>query len=299
VRRRHLDQAFDIIFPAANNSRVDPDLQLRPVEHHFRVQQVRIDTVNAERPDGDAVFFVVGHDIGRIRSRDVPVELEGVCRAPFNGERRSALSLFSGLGRNKRGSDLGCGQSRGDGELRHVVFDPEGVDCLVRDECGVLHSTLEEEEVGRDAVNQALPGGTEGFGACKVPCGRGDDDFRQQRVEEGADFDGAFDPRAGPDEVQVRVDADTGARGELDFGNVPVARFETFEGVFGSYAELDREAGGFDAGLGKAEGGEGGALGELELQADEVEAGNLFGAGVLDLDTGVDFEEVVGSLVDL
>ena len=43
--------------------------------------------------------------------------------------------------------------------------------------------------------------------------------------------------------------------------------------------------------------GDGGALGEQDLGAHDVDAGHLFGDGMLDLDAGVDLDEIEGAAV--
>lgn len=67
--------------------------------------------------------------------------------------------------------------------------------------------------------------------------------------------------------------------------------------VLGRDAALDGKAAGRDAVLGEAKLLEGGASRDLDLRRDNVDAGDLLGDGVLDLDTGVDLDEIVAVLL--
>lgn len=70
---------------------------------------------------------------------------------------------------------------------------------------------------------------------------------------------------------------------------------EVFGGVFGGDAALEGEAVDLDFVLGweiDLRAVQGVAHGDLDLSADDVDAGDHFCDGVLDLDAGIDFDEV-------
>lgn len=74
---------------------------------------------------------------------------------------------------------------------------------------------------------------------------------------------------------------------------------ETSCGVFSGDTALDGETSAVDVLLSQAELLEGDTRSDLDLGSDNVDTGDLFGDGVLDLDTGVDLNEVVSAkLVD-
>lgn len=52
-----------------------------------------------------------------------------------------------------------------------------------------------------------------------------------------------------------------------------------------------------DVVLGKTKLFEGDTCGNLDLGSNDIDTGDLFGDGVLDLDTGVDFDKVVSALL--
>ena len=89
--------------------------------------------------------------------------------------------------------------------------------------------------------------------------------------------------------LEVRVDPDPGARGEHRAGDRPRAGQEVPAGVLGVDPALDRVPGERDVLLRSAQRP---ALGDRDLLGDDVEAGDRLGDRVLDLDAGVDLEEV-------
>ena len=111
-----------------------------------------------------------------------------------------------------------------------------------------------------------------------------DDQLRDQRVVEvGNDIPG---PNA-------RIDAHP-PPGRLSVGrDPPWRRHETARAVLGVDPALDRVAAKLDVGLREAQRLPGG---DENLLAHDVDARHLLGHGVLDLDTGVHLEEVVGAV---
>jgi hypothetical protein len=93
-----------------------------------------------------------------------------------------------------------------------------------------------------------------------------------------------------PDSVSSRTPVD------LDLSGIGL---EAGSGVLGGDSTLDSVPSLGDVGLDEAEGLKRGSGGDLDLCGDNVDAGDLFGNGVLDLDSRVDFDKVVAAhLVD-
>ncbi|KMU86024.1 hypothetical protein CIHG_03555 [Coccidioides immitis H538.4] len=161
--------------------------------------------------------------------------------------------------------------------LADLALDPAAVDGNVAEVgeelLGAVLAADEGEELG-GVVDEGGPAGA--LDECRVV--RGDD---------------------GAGEAVSAVETDAVAAGgavDLDLAGVGL---EALCGIFGGDAALDGEASGGDAVLGEAELLEGGAGGDLDLGGDDVDAGDLLGDGVLDLDAGFDLDEVVAvELVD-
>lgn len=93
----------------------------------------------------------------------------------------------------------------------------------------------------------------------------------------------------------IQTDAvTTSAAVDLDPTGV---RLEVLTRVLGGDTALNSKTPSGDAVLGEAELGERGAGGDLDLGGDDVDARDLLGDGVLDLDAGVDLDEVVPVLL--
>ncbi len=110
----------------------------------------------------------------------------------------------------------------------------------------------------------------------------GDDELGEQRVE------GAADDIAGGD---ATVDANPRTTGEAQRVHRTGCRHEVQAGIFAVDAELERVT--FGNGVVIVEGP---TLGETELLAHEIDAGDLLGDGMLDLQPGVDLEEGDGAV---
>lgn len=98
-------------------------------------------------------------------------------------------------------------------------------------------------------------------------------------------------------ETVSTIQTDTVATSTAVDLNAAGVRLEALGRVLGGDTALDGEPPGGDAVLGEAELGEGGAGGDLDLGGDDVDARDLLGDGVLDLDAGVDLDEVVPVLL--
>ena len=159
-------------------------------------------------------------------------------------------------------------------------LDPAGEDAepaVLRGEGGVAHDLAVERQHGGQARDLELVEGAaralERLGAVAA----GDDDLGEQRVE------GAAHAVAGGD---AGVEPDAGAAEGLEDVDRAGLREEAAAGVLAVDAELDRVA--LGAGVVVADLL---ALGDAELLAHEVDAGDLLGDRVLDLQARVDLEE--------
>lgn len=87
----------------------------------------------------------------------------------------------------------------------------------------------------------------------------------------------------GSGEAVATVQTDTiTASGTVDL-NLSGVRREALRGVFGGDTALNGKPASRNAVLGQAQLGEGSTSGNLDLRCDDVDAGDLFGDGVLDL----------------
>jgi len=144
----------------------------------------------------------------------------------------------------------------------------------------VVHDLEVEGDGGFDGgdvefAEGALHGG-DGFGSG----GAVDDEFADHGIVVGGDA------VAG---VGVGVDADAWAAGEAEFLDQAGGGSEISRRVFGVDAAFDGVAELGDVALFD---GEGHPRGDADLFFDQVDAGDLFGDGVLDLDAGVHFQQI-------
>ena len=116
-----------------------------------------------------------------------------------------------------------------------------------------------------------------------MPVVAGDDELGQHRVERAAD------DVAGDD---AGVEPDAGAGRRLEDGHDTGGGQEAAAGVLAVDPELEGVAG-----RGRVVVAEGLAVGDAELLADQVDAGDLLGDRVLDLQAGVDLEEGDGAVL--
>jgi hypothetical protein len=113
----------------------------------------------------------------------------------------------------------------------------------------------------------------------------------------GATAESVLTGNDGAGKAVTAIKADTiAASRSVDFDLASVG-LELLGGILGSDSALDSETSGGDTVLRKAELLEGRTCSDLDLSSDDVDAGNLLGDSVLDLDTGIDFDKVVSVLL--
>lgn len=98
-------------------------------------------------------------------------------------------------------------------------------------------------------------------------------------------------------ETIATIETYTVATSRTVYFNLSCIRLETLRGVLGGDSALNSEAPSGDAILGESQLLKRRASGNLDLRCDNVDACNLLGNGVLNLDTGVDLDEVVAVLL--
>ncbi len=163
------------------------------------------------------------------------------------------------------------------GPLVDPAVEPSGGDRAAA-ELGRAHEVEQQRAVGRSALD-GDGGAREGVGEAReglVAGGARDDELREHGVELGGN---------GPARLEAGVDADARPVREIEAVQATGAGREVVLRVFGVEAHLDgvptRRGSALDAG----------AHGDVDLRADEVEAGGALGDGVLHLEAGVHFEE--------
>ena len=173
-----------------------------------------------------------------------------------------------------RGSQRGCGREK-------LLVDPPGVDReggAVPYEVGVFHHLAVERHHGRQSFDPELGQGPAGPRQRVVTVAADDDQLGQQGVEL------ATHDRA---RLHARVDPHAGSPGQLEAGHGARGGEKLARRILGIQAELEgvtkwrrlrREV-------------ERRPLGDSELGGDDVDAGRLFGNGVLDLEAGVHLQE--------
>ena len=135
----------------------------------------------------------------------------------------------------------------------------------------------------RHAVDDELVEGAAGALECLLAGGSGDDELGDHRVEGAGDGVALLD---------ACVPADTGALGDAHPGHGAGGRHEVAPGVLAVDAELEGVAAGDRVVVAELL-----AVGDAQHLADEVDAGDLLGHGVLDLQAGVDLEEGDGAVL--
>ena len=200
--------------------------------------------------------------------------------AACGAEERGALAAFLGVvGVDGRGDDGDVG----DGGRAHLraglgAVEPAGVGGG-GDDLLAVEQAQQKRFGGGAAVDddggltQRVAQPRQRFAAVAAP----GDDLGDHRVV------------VGRDDVALRdtgVDADAGAERELEQLDGAGSRSEAVVGVLGVEASLDGVAE-----LGGAFTGQCLAVGDEDLQLHQVDAGGVFGDGVLDLEAGVDLEE--------
>ena len=187
------------------------------------------------------------------------------------------------------GEDLGRSVAAGGEaeELGRGVDEPGGVGVVEKRR--VLQQVLDEGDVGRDAADAELP---------ERPVEPGDRHLRRRRP--GGDLLEQAVVVAGDHGTGVggaAVEPDAHARRPAVGGDAAVVGDEVVLRILGGDPGLDRVAVEPDVGLARRSGrlGDGRTFGDQDLGADDVDAGDFLGHGMLDLDARVDLDEVEGA----
>ncbi len=254
----------------------------------------------AHRGVGDEQALLGEHPVGDGLGALLLEELAGARGRGVDGDDGRARGTGLG-GRLRAAGGLGVTVDRDVGDvgedLRRAVAAGVEVEELGRrvDELGgvgiveegrVLEQVLDEGDVGRDAADAELAERAVEAGDRHLGRRRPGGDLFEQRVVVAGD-DGA---RIGG----AAVEADAVAGGAAVGGDPAVVGDEVVLRVLGGDPALDGVAVEGDVGLGGLSGGlvEGLALGDEDLGADDVDAGDLLGHRVLDLHAGVHLDEV-------
>ncbi len=172
-------------------------------------------------------------------------------------------------------------------ERRGVV--DEGSPAVALDEGGMGEQTGQEGNVGLDTTDTELNEGTENLSTGDFVGGAVAGTLDQHGIVEGCDD--------GTGKTVATVETNTGTAGSSVDLNLAGIGLKLLGRVFGGDTALNSETTSRDAVLGQAELSKGSASSDLDLSGNDVDAGNFFGNGVLDLDSGVDLNEVVAVLL--
>ena len=220
-------------------------------------------------PDGFGADGAVGGDL-------MLAAVEGEALGGFGGGAPAAERAVAGEDAVEGGGDEDVG-GRGGGR-QFGAFEPADVDAAGGEVVGGEHGD-QLGGVGAEAGEGGSFEGGERASAGFVAGGGVGDQLAQHGVVVGGDGGVLGDAEVKAEVVGLgRVEPAQAAGG----GGVVVG------GVFGVEAGFDGVSAPGDLVLGD---GQGFAHGDAELEFDEVEAGEGFGDGVLDLEAGVDFEE--------
>lgn len=165
----------------------------------------------------------------------------------------------------------------------------EGGPGLARLEHWVGEETDNEGDVGLDTTDTELDQCTQHLPASNLVGGTGNGALDEQRVVVGGDLGTCVTGRG----VETHT-VTTGRAVDLDLSSVGL---EVGAGIFSGDAALDGETTAVDVVLGETELLEGNTSSDLDLRSDNVDTGDLFGNGVLDLDSRVDLDKVVAVLL--
>ena len=170
-------------------------------------------------------------------------------------------------------------------QLGRRVDEPRRI--VIFDEIWMRDDILKERQIGRDATNAELTQSAvhagDGFFSRRRPAGH----FFQQWIVI------ARDHRTGISRAAVEAHTEPG-RTAIG-GDAAIVRNEIMLGIFGGDAALDRVAIEVNVGLQRHAGlgrTDHGAIEQMDLRLDDVDAGHFFGDGMLDLNAWVHFDEV-------
>lgn len=165
----------------------------------------------------------------------------------------------------------------------------EGGPGLTRLEDFVSEKTDQEGNVGLDTSNTELDQRTEHLPPSNLISSTANGTLDKQRVVMRSDL------RTGITRARVQSDTITTSR-SIDL-NLTSVRLEVSCGILSGDTTLDSKSSPVDVLLGQTKLLEGYTSSNLNLSSDDVNTGDLFGNGVLDLDTRVDLNEVVAVLL--
>lgn len=172
-------------------------------------------------------------------------------------------------------------------ELGGVV--DKGGPGLTRLKDFVSEKTDQEGNVGLDTSNTELDQRTEHLPPSNLISGTANGTLDKQGVVVRSDL------CTGITRARVQSDTITTSR-SVDF-NLTSVRLEVGRGILSGDTTLDSKSSPVDVLLGQTKLSEGHTSSDLNLSSDDVNTGNFFGNGVLDLDTRVDLNEVVAVLL--
>lgn len=165
----------------------------------------------------------------------------------------------------------------------------EGGPSLTRLEDFVSEKTDQEGNVGFDTSNTELDQRTEHLPPSNLISSTANGTLDKQRIVMRSDL------RTSITRARVQSDTITTSR-SVDF-NLTSVRLEVGCGILSGDTTLDSKSSPVDVLLGQTKLLEGYTSSNLNLSSDDVNTGDLFGNGVLDLDTRVDLNEVVAVLL--
>lgn len=228
----------------------------------------------ADIDDGTVLARNVGNDDLALELRLAHLALDG----------RAVDGDVTEVGQQLLGSVLAANEVE---QLRSVV--DEGGPASTINEGRVGQKTGQEGDVGLDTANTELNEGTEDLSAGDFVGGAVACALDQHGVVEGSD------DSTGETVTTIETNTVTTSRAvDLNLAGIGL---EGLGGVLSGDTALDGKSAGRDAVLGQAKLRKGSAGGDLNLGGDNVDASNFLGNGVLDLDSGVDLDEVVAVLL--
>lgn len=227
----------------------------------------------------DIDLLTIGVD--DLRENNLTLEL-GL--ANLSLDRAAVDGDVSKIGQQLLGTVLATNEVK---ELRGIIN--KGSPAVAVDEGGVGEKRGKERDICLDASDTELDQGTEDLSTSN---------FIGRAVACALDQHGVVvrsNDSAGKAVATIQTNTVTTGRSvDLDLAGV---RTELLSRVFCGDTALDGKATGGNAILGQSKLGKSGAGSNLDLSGNNINAGNFFSDGVLNLDTGVDFNEVVSVLL--
>nr|RZI37400.1 hypothetical protein BJQ95_00159 [Cryobacterium sp. SO1] len=220
---------------------------------------------------------------GALGCRHGEVDLRQLLGRVQQGDRHAVGLVDGDIGQpveDLRAAVLGGSSAQ---QLR-ALFDERGAQ-VAGCEVGVFEHGLQERDVRGDAADAELGQGTLGTGDRRGIVAAAAGELGEHRVEVRADLGARVDSAA--------VQADAGAAGRAIGGDLAGVGAEPAGGVFGGDPALQGETAQLDRVLAEAQVGEGLPRGDADLGLHEVDVGDLFGDGVLNLDARVHLDEHV------